>query len=251
MSENELVAPLDAIVFDCDGTLCAIEGIDVLADQNGVGAAVADLTAQAMGQSGVSPALYAARLNLVSPTAEQVHALAVSYQEALTPGVAEVIAIFQRMGKAVYIVSAGLFQAIVPLAEELSIASEHVFAVSAYFDAAGQYAGFDEGSCLVRAQGKIKAIEAIKATHPRILHVGDGLNDLDVKAHVTRFVGYGGCFYRPAIESVCTHYIKTPSLLPLLPLALTGAEREGLSTADRARYDQGRALSDEGAQGAI
>lgn len=242
MSEIELLTPLDAIVFDCDGTLCSIEGIDVLADQNQVGPAVAELTAQAMGQSGISPALYAARLSLVAPTAAQVDALAPVYQEALSPEVAVVIEIFQRLGKAVYIVSAGLLQAIVPVAAHLGIPPERVFAVRADFDAAGEYVGFDEASSLVRPQGKIKIIEAIKATHGRLLHVGDGLNDLDVKDHVARFVGYGGCFYRPAIESLCVHYIKTPTLLPLLPLALTAAERDALSLADRACYDQGRRL---------
>jgi phosphoserine phosphatase len=33
----QLQHPLDAVVFDCDGTLSQIEGIDALAEKNDVG----------------------------------------------------------------------------------------------------------------------------------------------------------------------------------------------------------------------
>ncbi len=59
-------------------------------------------------------------------------------------------------------------------------------------------------------------VERIKQSHPRILYVGDGKNDLDVYEDVAQFVGYGGAYYRPAIESQCEHYITEKSLLSLM-----------------------------------
>ena len=44
MHTFQLADPVDAIVFDCDGTLSLIEGIAVLAHANGVGEHVRELT---------------------------------------------------------------------------------------------------------------------------------------------------------------------------------------------------------------
>ncbi|TAK75879.1 MAG: phosphoserine phosphatase, partial [Gammaproteobacteria bacterium] len=55
-------APIPAIVFDCDGTLSMIEGIDELAKHNGVSEAVQALTAEAMEKTGLHPDLYRQRL---------------------------------------------------------------------------------------------------------------------------------------------------------------------------------------------
>src|SRR4051812_47754308 len=71
--------PIDAIIFDCDGTLSHIEGIDELAKENGVGEQGVKLTEEAMGRSGMSPELYEHRLNLVLPTAAQVDTLGQLY----------------------------------------------------------------------------------------------------------------------------------------------------------------------------
>ena len=51
----QLKTSIDALIFDCDGTLSRIEGIDVLADQNGVGDAVKQLTHDAMTHMGLNP----------------------------------------------------------------------------------------------------------------------------------------------------------------------------------------------------
>src|SRR5689334_13073539 len=104
----QLKNPINAVIFDCDGTLSSIEGIDELAKNNGAADIVQRLTADAMGKSGINPDLYAKRLALVKPTYAEVMALGQQYIDHSVPDINELILLFKRQNKSVYIVSAGL-----------------------------------------------------------------------------------------------------------------------------------------------
>jgi phosphoserine phosphatase len=225
---DELSVPVDAVIFDCDGTLTRIEGIDELARMNGVGRQVTELTAEAMGSTGLSPDLFEKRLNLVLPNAMQVAALSDIYFQNRTPDLLPVIQTLRGLGKAVYIVSAGLSPAVIGFGRLLSIDPAHIFAVDIYFDAAGNYRDFDRRSPLIYSDGKRAIVQQLSQRHPRMVYVGDGLNDYAVYDLVTRFVGYGGAFYRESIEQRCQYYLKAPSMAPLLPLCLTSEEMNRL-----------------------
>lgn len=219
-------APIDAVVFDCDGTLSSIEGIDELAEANGVGAEVKKLTEEAMGHSGINPQLYRQRLALVLPTAQQVKALGEDYFLHKTADLLTVLQVLTDLGKAVYVVSAGLFPAVAGFARRLNLLESHVFAVNVYFNDSGNYLDFDHHSPLVLADGKRYIVQELQKRHPRLVYVGDGLNDLATQDIVTRFVGYGGAYYRENIRQMCQYYITEPSMLPLLHLCLTKEEMQ-------------------------
>ncbi len=213
---------LDTIIFDCDGTLSHIEGIDELAKENGVGEQVAQLTAAAMGSIGMSPELYQQRLDLVLPTAQQVTKLAQTYFDHKAPDLLHVIKTLQSLQKNIYIVSAGLYPAVEGFGKLLNIPAENIFAVDVYFDDNGDYKDFDHNSPLTHANGKRIIVQQIKQKHQNIAFVGDGLSDYEVYDMVTRFIGYGGAFYRENIKRLCQYYITEPSMLRLLDcLSLT------------------------------
>lgn len=241
-SNWQLTGPLDAIIFDCDGTLSALEGIDELAKLNGAGAAVQQLTADAMGKTGINPELYQQRLALTQPTRDQVLALGEQYFNHQAPDVLAVIQLLQALNKAVYIISAGLYPAVAIFGKLLGVPQENIFAVNIYFDSAGNFSDFDHASPLVTADGKRTISSQLKQKHPRILHIGDGLNDYSTHDLVTRFVGYGGFFYRARIAELCQYYIATPSMTALLPLCLTVAEVKRLTEAQYRLYQQGLTL---------
>jgi phosphoserine phosphatase len=236
------ILPIDAVIFDCDGTLSHIEGIDELAKKNGVGEQVVKLTEDAMGRSGMSPELYQHRLDLVLPTAAQVEALGQLYFQDKTPDLLPVLQLLKALGKTVYIVSAGLLPAISHFATLLDIKTDNIFAVDIYFNAKGQYLDFDRNSPLVYANGKRLIVQKLKEQHPHLLYVGDGLNDYETHDLVTRFVGYGGAFYRENIEKNCQFYITAPSMAPLLPLCLTIDETANLTRDQLVSYKQGLAF---------
>lgn len=239
----QLKVPLDAVLFDCDGTLSSIEGIDVLASYAGadVFQVVQALTADAMGRTGINASLYEKRLSLIRPSASQVATLAESYFVHRVSDAADVIALLQHLGKKVYVISAGLLPAVTNFAGKLGVPPQNVFAVDIQFDAAGAYQHFDAASPLIRNDGKRVIVEEIKKQCPRVLYVGDGLNDLAVRDLAARFVGYGGAYYRQNIAEQCEFYVRVPSLLPLLPLALTWEEGERLSEGERMLYEEGAA----------
>ncbi|HVV68838.1 MAG TPA: HAD-IB family phosphatase [Gammaproteobacteria bacterium] len=226
LHDSHPLIPMDAVVFDCDGTLSSIEGIDELAEANGVGAAVKKLTEEAMGHTGINPQLYRQRLALVLPTVKQVRTLGEKYFLHKTADLLTVLQVLTDLGKAVYVVSAGLYPAVVGFALRLNLPQSHVFAVEVYFDDSGNYLDFDHRSPLVLADGKRHIVEQLKKQHPRLVYVGDGLNDMATQDIVTRFVGYGGAYYRENIRQMCQYYITEPSMLPLLPLCLTAEEMQ-------------------------
>jgi len=238
----QLSTPVDAIIFDCDGTLSAIEGIDVLAEENKVGDIVQRLTADAMGKTGINPSLYEKRLQLVQPTQAQVQALGQKYIQSLVPDVAHVIDVFLYLKKAVYIVSAGVYPAVTILAASLGLPDRHVFAVKIYFDKAGHYLRHDRDSPLIHNHGKRHIMTQLKQHHSRMVYVGDGLNDLAVYDLVTRFVGYGGIYYRENIAKQCEYYLTASSMAPLIPLALTMEEVAKMREQDRALFEKGKGL---------
>jgi phosphoserine phosphatase len=231
--------PIDAVIFDCDGTLTRLEGIDVLAEHNGVGHEVTELTAHAMSSTGVNPDMYQARLNMVKPTNEQVHALGLEYFANRVDDIAEVIQILKRLKKTLFIISAGLNPAVRIFGELLKVPEENIFAVDVAFNADGSYFDYDKDSPLVKRNGKRVIVSEIKKSYKNVAYLGDGINDLEARDLVERFIGYGGMFYRENIAVLCQYYICTPSMSALLPLALTPEEYESLDDAEKMLYEKG------------
>jgi phosphoserine phosphatase len=239
MTKWRLTTPVDAVVFDCDGTLSKIEGIDQLAMQNGVGEKVKQLTAQAMGETGLSEGLYQERLELVRPTREQVEAVVQQYYQNRVAHIEELVRLLKSLGKAVYIVSAGLYPAVAGFGKLLGFPVENINAVEIQFDDLGNYSSFNHTTPLIKTDGKRGIVANIKKRHANLGYVGDGMNDLAVMDLVQRFVGYGGSFYYENVAAHCDFYITTPSMLPMLPLLLTASEANTLTGADLELLNQG------------
>jgi phosphoserine phosphatase len=235
----QLQTPVDAIVFDCDGTLSAIEGINELARNNGVYEIVEALTTEAMDKTGLNPALYQKRLELIHPTKQQVETLAETYYTQKVMHASDVIELLQCIGKYVYIISAGVNPAIRLLGHQLHVPHEYIYAVNLNFDAAGHYTDFDRSSLLIHNHGKRDLIMKLKQKHAHIIHIGDALNDYVTHDIVTRFIGYGGVYYRAHMEARCHFYIRTLSLAPLLALCLTQTEYQKLTPDQRVLYNKG------------
>lgn len=239
MTHWQLTTPINAIAFDCDGTLSKIEGIDELAKYNGVSEPVQALTKEAMSKTGLNPTVYEQRLLLVKPKQEQIFEVGKRYIAEQIPDIKAIIAIFTRLKKSVYILSAGLSPSVTLFAEALHIPRTHVFAVDLTFDTHGHYVDFDRNSPLVHNEGKRQIVNELKTRHPQMIYVGDGLNDLSTIEVVTRFVGYGGVFYRDNIAAKSPFYITTLSPTALLPLSLTQEEVTLLSADENNLYQQG------------
>lgn len=231
--------PIDTFFFDCDSTLSLIEGIDVLAELNGVDDRVQKITHRCMSKTGLNSNDYRKRLELVQPNLEQLKILGEEYVLHLTPGAKESIHILSALNKKVFILSAGIKSSIVPLAHHLGIAEDHVLAVDVYLNPNGTYKGFNEKSHLIRRFGKSKVIQSILSLNQTSLLVGDGLSDWEARNAVNRFIGFAGVNGKKWLNDHSPIYIATDNLFPLIPLSLTEEETNQLNQEFYSFYQLG------------
>ena len=211
----------DGVVFDCDATLSALEGIDQLAALAGVAEQVSALTHRAMNGEIPLDAIYGERLALIRPRERDLATIAKQYLDRTVPGARETIAALHARGIKVAIVSGGILDAILPLAASLGVAPADTFAVRLQFDANGDYTGF-EPSPLTTAAGKAAIVAAWKSANhlQRVAMVGDGMSDVAARAPGAAdvIIGYGGVVAREAVRQAADHYSTAADLRDLLPL---------------------------------
>jgi len=189
--------------FDVDSTLVTIEGIDVLADGN---PEIAKLTDAAMNGEIPLDQVYAKRLEMIRPSKNHVEQLGATYVRSLVDGAKETISTLQDNGVIVHLVTAGIEQAVRPLADVLNIRNVH--AVKLTFDADGNYADFDRRSFLTRPGGKELVVRDIRArSHGKAAFIGDGISDLEAKPAVDLFIGFGGVVVRPRVKENADLYV--------------------------------------------
>lgn len=209
-----------SVVLDVDSTLSAIEGIDWLAARRGrdVGARVAELTDRAMRGEIPLDSVYGARLALVLPAWSEIASLADAYEDGTAAGAAAVVGALMEAGVRVVVVSGGVREAIVPFAATLGVRPTDVHAVSLRFAADGSYAGFDDRSPLVTAEGKRLVVESLALPAPA-LGVGDGSTDLAMRPAVAAFAAYTGFVRRDAVVAAADHVLPSFTRLRELVLA--------------------------------
>ncbi len=217
--------PYGGVVFDCDSTLSAIEGVDELAPAGSPERArVEALTDDAMAGRTPLEEVYGRRLELLRPDRERLAALARAYVAALVPGARELVRDLRALGKHVAIVSGGLLPAVRAVAAELGVPADAVHAVDVRLDERGAYAGFDDASPLARAGGKLEVVGALAERHGPLALVGDGVTDLEAAPVLARFVAFGGVVRREAVFERARARCEAPDLGALRPLLLSPAE---------------------------
>jgi phosphoserine phosphatase len=206
------------VFFDVDSTLVTIEGIDELAAGN---PEIARLTDAAMNGEIALDEVYGRRLDIIQPTRASVEALGALYVRSLIDGAKETIATLQAAGVDVHLVTAGIAQAIAPLAATLGIAPRAVHAVSLIFDEDGKYSDYDRRSFLAKAGGKELVVRSILArSKGRSAFIGDGVSDLETKPVVSLFIGFGGVQTRPRVKENAEVYVEEPTMRAVLPYLL-------------------------------
>jgi phosphoserine phosphatase len=206
------------IIFDCDSTLSAIEGIDELGRLRGpeVFARVEAMTHDAMNGKISVESVFGERLRIIQPRAADVAAVGQHYIDTVEPTALATLATLRAAGWTPLILSGGFRNAIRPLAVRLGI--ERVEAVDLFFDAAGHYAGFDESYPTTRSGGKPELIRALKAelNPARIVMVGDGVSDLETQPEVDLFVGFGRYVAREKVRQQAHAFAFSLSEIPPL-----------------------------------
>lgn len=143
--------------------------------------------------------------------------------------------------KTVYLVTGGFDCLIEPVADELGIPLDHMFAnklyfhfngrfghflfyfyilsilsmtidtiVCIYFELLGKYAGFDVNQPTSRTGGKGEAINLIRRSlgqNVSVTMIGDGATDLEASPPANNFIGYGGNIVRDEVRNRAQYYV--------------------------------------------
>lgn len=216
-----------SVVFDCDSTLVAVEGIDELSGP--FREQIQALTEAAMDGSVPLEEVYGQRLRIIQPTRAQVDAVGAQYVRTLVPHARETVAALRWLGKTVRIVSGGLRPAVLAVARELGLSDADVGAVDIRFSDAGAYAGFDGASPLARSNGKAQVIGGWNLPRPALL-VGDGATDREARPAVDAFAAYMGVAWRAPVAQGADFVLRDPSLAAVLRIACS--PEDGARLAD-------------------
>ncbi|MDX1520021.1 MAG: HAD-IB family phosphatase [Anaerolineae bacterium] len=237
----------DYIFFDCDSTLSTIEGIDELARQKGKFDEIKRLTDAAMDGEVHLENVYDHRLELLCPTRAEIQAVAEAYRQTLVPDARRVIEALKEAKKEVFIVSGGLLAAVRPFGEWLGVPTDHIRAVDVrYNKLSGQWWDYQldlwgqrsdeeyldpEITPLIESQGKADVVKDLLGDRVgRSVLIGDGMSDIAARPAVDMVVGFGGVIVRDRVKTEADIYIAASTLAPVLPLALSLAERARLSS---------------------
>jgi phosphoserine phosphatase len=200
------------ILFDVDSTLVTIEGIDVLAAGN---PEIVRLTEAAMNGEIPLDQVYARRLEMIRPNRAAIDNLAKRYLDSIVGGTEETMAALKDVGCVIHLVTAGIEQALEPLAAKFGVI---LHAVPLRFSASGDYEDFDRKSLLARPRGKETVVRDIRArTKGKAAFVGDGVSDLETKPAVDLFIGFGGVHTRARVRDNADVFVAGPRLDAVLP----------------------------------
>ncbi len=195
--------PYDAVLFDCDSTVCALEGVDELAAD--LPAKERDelvtMTERAMAGELPIEAVYAARLERLRPDRAALEDLGQRYLQTLLPGMETLFARLVAAGLPVALISGGLAPALKPLARHLGVPLTRLFAVDVQLGPSGEYVDFERRSPLARSGGKREVVEDFARAfgYKRLALVGDGATDLEAAPALVRFIAFGAVVERPAV----------------------------------------------------
>ncbi|XP_058080409.1 phosphoserine phosphatase, chloroplastic-like isoform X2 [Magnolia sinica] len=195
----------EAVCFDVDSTVCLDEGIDELAEFCGAGKAVAEWTARAMSGSVPFEEALAARLSLFNPSLSQLHDFLEKRPPRLSPGIADLIKKLKAKKTVVYLISGGFRQMIQPVALQLGIPPENIFANQLLFGRSGEFCGFDINEPTSRSGGKATAVQNIRKVHgyKALVMIGDGATDLEARkpGGADLFICYAGVQLRESVAA--------------------------------------------------
>lgn len=220
MGVDLLVQPAEArrkrlLIADMDSTMIQQECIDELADEAGVGAYVASITARAMNGELDFEAALRERVGLLRGLDESVIARVIRDRITLMPGGKTLLATMRAYGAYAALVSGGFTAFTGAIAGVLGFDENRA---NTLLVAGGKLTGAVADPILGRA-AKVQALEEISArlgiTPAQAIAVGDGANDLGMLG----LAGAGVALHaKPSVQAECSLRVNHGDLTALLYL---------------------------------
>ncbi|KAL1132058.1 hypothetical protein AAG570_010016 [Ranatra chinensis] len=193
--------------MDVDSTVIMEEAIDELAKF--CNKDVTAMTKEAMRGSMDFREALTARLNIIRPSMAQIRDFIRTRPPRLSSGVKKLVDCLHNRGVAIYLISGGFRGIIGPVALELSIPLQNIYANKLKFYFNGEYAGFDDSEPTSKSGGKGRVIGELKNKYgySNLVMIGDGMTDLEAYPPADTFIGYGGNVVREEVRKRAPWYI--------------------------------------------
>lgn len=145
------------------------------------------------------------RLNIIRPSEKIMHDFVQHCSQSnfnLTPRIDELVEMLHARQVNVYLISGGFRLLINPVADQLCISRDRIYANRILFEQEGSYAGFCEKEMTSESGGKGRVIEHLKETHGyrTVIMIGDGATDLESYPPADGFIGFGGNVCREKVK---------------------------------------------------
>ena len=201
------------LLADMDSTMIQQECIDELADEAGVGAHVADITARAMNGELDFEAALIERVGLLRDLPESVIGQVLATRITYMPGGATLVKTMKAQGAYAALVSGGFTAFTAQVAQALGFNESRA---NTLLVADGKLTG-DVARPILGKAAKVTALEQITAkltiTEADVLAVGDGANDLGMLGRA----GAGVALHaKPSVQAQCDIRINHGDLTALL-----------------------------------
>ncbi|KAJ8949868.1 hypothetical protein NQ318_010502 [Aromia moschata] len=206
---QDVLRNTDAVCFDVDSTVIQEEGIDELAKFCNKGSEVINLTVRAMTGNMTFQESLKLRLDIIQPSLTQVKEFLKIRPPTLTPGIKKLVTLLHNRRIPVFLISGGFKCIIAPIANQLQIPLENIYANRLKFYFTGEFAGFDENAPTSKSGGKGVVIDHLKKTYnfKNLVLIGDGATDLEACPPANAFIGYGGNVIRPAVQAKAKWFV--------------------------------------------
>ena len=175
-----------SLFIDFDSTFVKVETIDEIAritlqdnpDKDHIVKKISDITNQAMSGQMDFPTALEQRLQILSITDKTINKVTNEIKELISDSFSEHKDLIKDNASNIWIISGGFTEVITPIVESYGINRNHVLANQFIFNG-DKVSGCDKDNFLFQDKGKIKAINSVETSNPRIM-IGDGYTDLEV-----------------------------------------------------------------------
>lgn len=210
--------PKKYFLIDFDSTITKVEGLDELAaialqsDPEGAlkVAKIKELTDRGMaGELSFSESL-TQRLSLLQANKSHIALLVEFLRDNITDSFDRNRAFLKEFADQILIISSGFKDFIVPIALELGLKEENVYANTFAYNEAGDIVGIDTENPLSRTGGKIEVVKFLNLDG-HVSVIGDGFTDYEIRKHdlAQRFYAFVENVERPAVTEVADFVIKS------------------------------------------
>lgn len=175
-------------IIDFDSTFVSVESLDLLATISLDGRAdkdqkvkqIADITDLGMnGDISFTDSLKK-RLAVLEANKSHLETLIPLLKANISPSFEKNRSFIREHSEAIYIISSGFKEFIVPVVADFGIAEDHVLSNSFEFNEAGNIVGADQQNPLAGDGGKIKVVEELDI-EGKVIVIGDGYTDFEIK----------------------------------------------------------------------